>query len=87
MQNWKRTKYALKNNGCYKKDYLVAIKVAAHSIVGVSGSLFAPVLSDQALELETNTESVEQVLMQMPKFKQTVKTTIAWLQAVSDELG
>ena len=38
-----------------KKDYLVAIKVATHSIVGVSGSLFAPVLSDQALELETNT--------------------------------
>ncbi len=70
-----------------KKDYLVAIKVAAHSIVGVSGSLFAPVLSDQALELETNTESVEQVLIQTPKFEQTVKATIAWLKAVSDELG
>ena len=37
-----------------KKDYLATIKVAAHSIVGVGGSLFAPVLSDQALELETN---------------------------------
>ena len=87
MQNWKRTKYALKNNGCYKKDYLVAIKVAAHSIVGVSGLLFAPVLSDQALKLETNTESVEQDLIQIPKFEQTVKATIAWLKAVSDELG
>ena len=87
MQHWKRTKYALKNNGCYKKDYLVAIKVAAHSIVGVSGSLFTPVLSDQALELETNTESVEQVLIQTPTFEQTVKATIAWLKAVSDVLG
>ncbi len=87
MQHWKRTKYALKNNGCYKKDYLVAIKVAAHSIVGVSGSLFTPVLSDQALKLETNTESVEQVLIQTPTFEQTVKATIAWLKAVSDVLG
>ena len=70
-----------------KKDYLATIKVAAHSIVGVGGSLFAPVLSDQALELETNTESVEQDLIQIPKFEQTVKATIAWLKAVSDVLG
>jgi|TARA_B110000483_G_C18179074_1_gene536217 hypothetical protein len=42
-----------------KKVDLFAIKFAAHSIVGISGPLLAPVLSDQALELETNTESLE----------------------------
>jgi|TARA_B110000091_G_C13604144_1_gene385961 hypothetical protein len=42
-----------------KKVDLFAIKVAANSIVGISGPLLAPVLSDQALELETNTESLE----------------------------
>ena len=69
------------------KEDLGAIKAAAHSIVGVSGSMFAPVLSVLARELETNTENIEQVQKQMPEFEQTVKATIAWWQAESKKVG
>jgi len=56
---------------------------AAHAIKGVSGSLFAVRLSDQARQIEDDAEDLDRVRLLFPEFEQTALDTAAWWTEVT----
>ncbi|NQW02247.1 MAG: CHASE domain-containing protein [Rhodospirillales bacterium] len=60
-----------------------AIRDAAHSIIGMSGSLFAIKLAEDARIMESAADDLAAVARLLPDFEKTAAATLAWWQQIT----